>query len=116
MKLLTISSMPIQRADLDLITALRRNIESVIFGKTEVVKLAVTCLLARGHVLLEDVPGIGKTALARAIARSIACAFRRIQFTADLLPSDVTGVSVFDSDRKDFVLSADRCSRTSSWP
>jgi MoxR-like ATPase len=94
--------MPIQRQDLDQISALRRNIESVIFGKTEVVKLAVTCLLARGHVLLEDVPGIGKTALARAIAKSIACAFRRIQFTPDLLPSDVTGVSVFDADRKEF--------------
>ena len=59
MQLLTTSQMPIQRQDLDLISALRRNIESVIFGKTEVVKLAVTCLLARGHVLLEDVPGIG---------------------------------------------------------
>jgi MoxR-like ATPase len=102
MLLLTTSPMPIQHQDLDLISALRRNIESVIFGKADAVKLAVTCLLARGHVLLEDVPGIGKTALARAIARSIDCAFRRIQFTPDLLPSDVTGVSVFDAERKDF--------------
>jgi MoxR-like ATPase len=94
--------MPIQRQDLDLIATLRRNIESVIIGKPDVVKLTVTCLLARGHVLLEDVPGIGKTALARATARSVACAFRRIQFTPDLLPSDITGVSIFDSDRKDF--------------
>jgi MoxR-like ATPase len=102
MQLLTTSPMPIQRPDLELISALRRNIESVIFGKAEVVKLAVTCLLARGHVLLEDVPGMGKTALARAIARSISCDFRRIQFTPDLLPSDVTGVSIFDAERKDF--------------
>src|SRR2546425_57329 len=98
----TTPSMPIQRQDLDLVSALRRNIESVILGKGEVVKLAVTALLARGHVLIEDIPGIGKTALARATARSIACGFRRIQFTPDLLPSDVTGVSVFDPDRKDF--------------
>lgn len=102
MQLLKTSPMPIQRPDLDLISALRRNIESVIFGKAEVVKLAVTCLLARGHILLEDVPGMGKTALARAIARSVSCDFRRIQFTPDLLPSDVTGVSIFDADRKDF--------------
>jgi len=103
MQLLTTSPMPFQRQDLDLIATLRRNIESVIFGKPEVVKLTVTCLLARGHVLLEDVPGIGKTALARATAKSIACNFRRIQFTSDLLPSDVTGVSILDNDRKDFV-------------
>jgi MoxR-like ATPase len=102
MPLLTTAAMPIQRKDLDLIATLRRNIESVIIGKPEVVKLTVTCLLARGHVLLEDVPGIGKTALARATARSVACAFRRIQFTPDLLPSDITGVSIFDSERKDF--------------
>jgi MoxR-like ATPase len=92
-----------ERQDLDLVGALRRNIESVILGKSEVVKLTVTSLLARGHVLIEDIPGIGKTALARSVARSISCTFRRVQFTPDLLPSDVTGVSIFDQERKDFV-------------
>jgi len=98
----TTPSMPIQRQDLDLVRALQKNIESVILGKTETVKLAIAALLARGHLLIEDIPGIGKTALARALARSISCTFRRLQFTPDLLPSDVTGVSVFDPDRKEF--------------
>jgi len=95
--------MPAQSQDLQLIQALRRNIESVIIGKPDVVRLTVTCLLARGHVLLEDVPGIGKTALARATSRSVSCVFRRLQFTPDLLPSDVTGLSVFDPDKKEFL-------------
>jgi MoxR-like ATPase len=94
--------MTLQRQNLDLITALRRNIESVILGKGDAIKLAVTCLLARGHLLLEDIPGVGKTALARATARSIDCSFRRIQFTPDLLPSDVTGLSIFDPGLGDF--------------
>ena len=102
MTLLSPAKMASQNGDLDLIQSLRRNIESVIVGKSEVVRLTVTCLLARGHVLLEDVPGIGKTALARATSRSVSCVFRRLQFTPDLLPSDVTGISVFDADRKDF--------------
>ena len=94
--------MPSARTDLDLIAALRRNIESVIIGKSTAVRLLVTAMLARGHVLIEDIPGIGKTSLVRALSRSVSGSFRRIQFTPDLLPSDVTGLSVFDPGTKDF--------------
>jgi MoxR-like ATPase len=79
------------------LTALRRNVESVLLGKAEAVRQVLVALLARGHVLLEDVPGVGKTILSRAIARSIDCTFSRIQLTPDLLPSDILGVSVYDS-------------------
>lgn len=78
------------------------NIEEVIFGKREVVKLCVTGLLARGHVLIEDIPGIGKTTLAQGLARSIDCSFTRIQFTSDMLPSDILGVSVLNPKTADF--------------
>ncbi|UED83688.1 AAA family ATPase [Streptomyces profundus] len=80
----------------------RRAVESVIEGKPEVVQLSLTVLLAGGHLLLEDVPGVGKTMLAKALARSIDCSVQRIQFTPDMLPSDITGVSVFDQTRKEF--------------
>jgi MoxR-like ATPase len=76
--------------------------ERVIEGKGDVVRLALVVLLAEGHLLIEDVPGVGKTMLAKALARSVDCTVRRIQFTPDLLPSDVTGVSVFDQERRDF--------------
>jgi MoxR-like ATPase len=76
--------------------------ETVIEGKDDVVRLAMTVLLAEGHLLIEDVPGVGKTMLAKALARAVDCSVRRIQFTPDLLPSDVTGVSVFDQQRRDF--------------
>nr|WP_240110810.1 MoxR family ATPase [Streptomyces sp. MUM 203J] len=79
-----------------------RSVESVIEGKPEIVRLALTVLLAEGHLLIEDVPGVGKTMLAKALARSIDCSVRRIQFTPDLLPSDVTGVSIYDQQRHEF--------------
>ena len=78
------------------------NIEHVIIGKRGAVELTMIGLLARGHLLIEDVPGVGKTMLARSIAKSIGCSFRRIQFTPDMLPSDVTGVSVFNQKTLEF--------------
>ncbi|MFC3494298.1 AAA family ATPase [Glycomyces rhizosphaerae] len=79
------------------------NVEWVIEGKSHTIKLAIAVMLAEGHLLLEDVPGVGKTQLAKALARSVDCSVRRIQFTPDLLPSDVTGVSIFDPEKRDFV-------------
>jgi MoxR-like ATPase len=79
-----------------------RNIEKVIAGKYEVIRLGVTVLLAEGHLLIEDVPGVGKTTFAKALARSIDCSVRRLQFTPDLLPSDVTGVSIYNAESTDF--------------
>src|SRR5437879_10833099 len=78
------------------------NVEQVVRGKHQEIRLALVALLAEGHLLIEDVPGVGKTMLAKAIARSIDCSFRRIQFTPDLLPTDVTGVNVFNQAQRDF--------------
>jgi MoxR-like ATPase len=82
--------------------AIVANIEQVIEGKTAIVRLALAVMLAEGHLLIEDVPGVGKTKLAKALARSIDCSVRRIQFTPDLLPSDVTGVSVYNQESREF--------------
>ncbi len=86
----------------DRAAAIVRNVETVISGKREAVTAALTVLLAEGHLLIEDVPGVGKTMLAKALARSVDCTVSRIQFTPDLLPSDVTGVSVFDQVSRRF--------------
>ncbi len=85
-----------------LMGAVRENVDRVIVGKSDVVDLLLVALLCEGHVLLEDVPGIGKTTLAKALARSLDCSFQRIQFTPDLLPSDITGVSVFNQKTGEF--------------
>jgi len=82
--------------------ALQENLALVIKGKEKIIGLAVTALLAKGHLLIEDVPGVGKTTLARAIARSINCSFQRIQFTSDLLPSDVIGMTVYNQNEHTF--------------
>jgi len=84
------------------IHALQDNIARVIKGKPHVIEMAVVCLLARGHLLIEDVPGVGKTTLAHSIARSLDCSFKRIQFTSDLLPSDIVGISVFNRQKQAF--------------
>src|SRR2546425_539802 len=89
----------------DLATAVQRvvsNVERVIVGKAEPVAFSLIAVICRGHVLIEDVPGVGKTVLTKAIARSIGCTFKRIQFTPDLLPSDVTGVSVYNQKTANF--------------
>ncbi len=88
---------------LPLTNRLMDNVGLVVLGKPEVIRLAVVALLAEGHILIEDVPGVGKTLLARALAASIDCSFRRIQFTPDLLPSDVLGSSVYHAPSGDFV-------------
>jgi MoxR-like ATPase len=82
---------------------LQASVERVMVGKTEVVRLALVALLCEGHILLEDVPGIGKTTMAKAIARSLGCSFRRIQFTPDLMPSDITGINYYNQKLGEFV-------------
>jgi MoxR-like ATPase len=81
---------------------LQRSVASVVKGKEEAIQLSIITLLARGHLLIEDVPGVGKTTLAHALARSFNCSFQRVQFTSDMLPSDVIGVSMFNPSRQEF--------------
>ena len=81
---------------------LRENVQKVIVGKDQAINLALVAVLCEGHILLEDIPGIGKTTLARALAVSLGCSFRRLQFTPDLLPSDVTGLNWFNQKNQSF--------------
>lgn len=107
----------------ELSLSLMQNIENVIVGKSEVVRLVLISLLCRGHMLLEDVPGMGKTMLVRTLARSLGCSFKRIQFTPDLMPSDVLGVSIYNQKTQEFefrpgpvmaqIVLADEINRTS---
>ncbi len=104
MTVTTLQSKP--RVDVSTINALGErvssNVEKVILGKKREIELALIALLCQGHVLIEDVPGVGKTMLARSLAKSLGCTFRRIQFTPDMLPSDVTGMSVFNQKTREF--------------
>ncbi|MBD3307207.1 AAA domain-containing protein [candidate division KSB3 bacterium] len=84
------------------IQALQQNIERIIIGKPDVIRLAIITLFAEGHLLIEDVPGVGKTTLAHALAKSIDCSFQRIQFTSDMLPADIIGVSIFNQQQGEF--------------
>jgi MoxR-like ATPase len=94
-------AIPLNRS-LEKIAALQENVEKVIRGKSEVVQLCIAALLAKGHILLEDVPGVGKTTLAHALARSLSLTFQRIQFTSDLLPADIVGVTIYKQDQQEF--------------
>ena len=100
------SSRAPDKADLaalsDTTTRIRRAVEGVIEGKRDTVRLAITVMLAEGHLLIEDVPGVGKTMLAKALARSVDSSVRRVQFTPDLLPSDITGVSIYNQEQREF--------------
>ena len=84
------------------VAALQANVERVIRGKAEVIQYCIAALLAKGHILLEDVPGVGKTTLAHALARSLSLSFQRIQFTSDLLPADIVGITIFNQDQQEF--------------
>src|SRR6187399_1860229 len=82
--------------------AVLRALDSVILGKSDALRLALSCLMARGHLLIEDVPGVGKTTLAHALAQVLGLAWQRVQFTSDLLPADILGVSIFDRNTQKF--------------
>lgn len=95
-------ALPPSRGFAELFDAITSNVAQVLHGKTEAIELALMCLLAEGHLLIEDVPGVGKTSLAKAIAASIDCSWKRVQFTPDLLPADLIGVSIYERSTETF--------------
>ncbi len=96
-------ALPLSRPrSLEKIAALQANVEKVIRGKSEVVQFCIAAMLSKGHILLEDVPGVGKTTLAHALARSLSLTFQRIQFTSDLLPADIVGVTIYNQEVQEF--------------
>lgn len=99
----------------NILAKIEENVSKVIIGKSEVTRLLLAAVAAGGHVLLEDVPGTGKTVLAKALAKSMGCAFDRVQFTPDLLPSDVTGLSFLTRRRRHLRLRRVLCLQTSCW-
>ncbi|MFZ4719632.1 MAG: AAA family ATPase, partial [Ilumatobacteraceae bacterium] len=100
---MTATTIPPSPTFAQLFDAITNNIATVVHGKREAIDLSVMCLLAEGHLLIEDVPGVGKTSLAKALAASIECTWKRVQFTPDLLPADLVGVSVFQRATESFV-------------
>src|SRR5687768_16948206 len=99
---MVVPAAPLSSTDIGAVRKLEDAIATVVRGKPEAIRASVVTLLARGHLLIEDIPGVGKTTLARALAASLGGTFRRIQFTSDLLPSDIIGVSVYRSDKQSF--------------
>ena len=93
---------PVVNRTFEKVAALQANVERVIRGKSEVVQFCIAALLAKGHILLEDVPGVGKTTLAHALARSLSLSFQRIQFTSDLLPADIVGITIYNQGQQEF--------------
>ena len=99
----SIEKLPLKKdGDRKALDSARESLGRIILGKDEQIALALSCLLARGHLLIEDLPGLGKTMLAQALARVLGLSFRRIQFTSDLLPADIVGVSVFKQSKGEF--------------
>lgn len=104
MPAMTTPALELDAGRVEQLVELRRAVERALEGKPEAVELSLIALLARGHILIEDVPGVGKTTLARALAKAVGGEMRRVQFTSDLLPSDVLGVTVYDQQRAEFAL------------